>query len=225
MSRQRRLLLGGIGVLIVGFAASEHLARGVIERRYHQAVAGRQQLERQFASLLSTHRELADHLKTEQQRSKELSEALASTRQELEVTVGQLSEETTSSRDLRMRLASMQQQMDRLQGELALALEDQREEAASGASGPVQLERIVISDAGSATVQGRVLSIHRDWNFVVVDLGWNAVKIGDILSIYRNEQLLAKARVERVQEGVCAATILPEWQTSEIHINDQARIL
>ena len=88
----------------------------------------------------------------------------------------------------------------------------------------MQLERIVVSrtDAG---LHGRVLSIDKNWNFVVVDLGWSAVGIGDTLSIYREEQLLAKARVERVQEGICAASLLPEWSTAEIRVNDQVRAL
>ena len=123
-----------------------------------------------------------------------------------------------------MRLSTTQQQMDQLQGELALALQS-HSWAAQEASGAVQLERVVVSDAGASNLNGRVVSVNKDWHFVVIDLGWDAVRIGDTVSIFRGEQLLAKARVDRVQEGICAATILPEWGTAEVHVNDLVKLL
>ena len=98
-----------------------------------------------------------------------------------------------------------------------------REPAAD--SNPVQLERVVVSHADASELKGRIVSVHQDWNFVVIDLGWDAVKIGDTVSIFHNEQLLAKARIERVQEAVCAATILPEWNAASVQVNDVARVL
>ncbi len=225
MKWQRQLVVGGAVVILGGVAASEHISRRLIGRRYQRVLASHEDLERHVASMLASHRRVTADLAREQQRSQELTKVLATTQWELERAAGRLAEETKAAQDYRVRLTSMQQQMDRLQAELAIVLEDQRETARQGGAGPIQLERIVISDAGTRSVHGRVLSIHRDWNFIIVDLGWNAVKIGDFLSIYRNDQLLAKARVERVQEGVCAATLLPEWVTAEIHVNDLVRTL
>ena len=59
----------------------------------------------------------------------------------------------------------------------------------------------------------------------MISLGWDAVRIGDVVSIFRNDQLQAKAKIERVQEGVCAATVLPDWKTEAIQLNDLVRIL
>jgi hypothetical protein len=72
---------------------------------------------------------------------------------------------------------------------------------------------------------GRVISFNPQWRFVVMDLGWDAVNIGDVVSIYRREQLLGKARVERVQEAVSAASLLPDSFEAEIEINDVVRLL
>jgi hypothetical protein len=60
---------------------------------------------------------------------------------------------------------------------------------------------------------------------VVISLGWDAVRIGDVVSIFRGNQLQAKAKIERVQEGVCAATVLPDWKTDALELNDVARVL
>ena len=74
-------------------------------------------------------------------------------------------------------------------------------------------------------LEGRVVSVYPDWKFVVIDLGWDVVKVGDVVSIYRKDQLLGKARIERVQEQACAATVLPDWNITAIQVNDAARIL
>lgn len=89
----------------------------------------------------------------------------------------------------------------------------------------MQLERIIVGDAKTAGQQGRVVSVYPQWKFVIVDFGWDAVRIGDTVSIFSDEQLVAKARVERVQEGVSAATILSDWESMEIRVNDIARLL
>lgn len=221
---RQRVIIAGVGTLLVGVAASEYLARRVVTRRYHQAREAHQRLEQHVGAFLVSHRQLADRLANEQRRSNELSSALASTREELERAVGRLAEETKTVRGLQQRVAAMQQHMDQLQGELAVTLQE-RQEAALSSSAPVQLERIVVTDPAATGLRGRVLSVHRDWNFVVIDFGWNDVKIGETISIFRNDQLLAKARIERVQEQVCAATILPEWNTTEVQVNDVAKLL
>ena len=226
MNKARQVLLGSIGVVMVGIAAGEHLYRRVIERRYHQMVESRRQLELQFGEVVATHERLQHDLTQAQQRSQELAQALTEARAQLEDAVGRLTQETRSGHELQGRLSAVQQQMEQLQGELSVTL--QRHSAApSSAAAPsaVQLERVVVSDAGASDLSGRIVSIHTDWNFVVIDLGWDAVRIGDTVSIVRNGQLLAKARVDRVQEGVSAATLLPDWETAEVHVNDLVRVL
>ena len=225
MSTQRRILIGILGAALVLAATGEHIGRRIAQRRYLEATEHRRQLELRFAEVLATHQQLTAKLAQEQKRSKEFSEALASARGQLEESVGQLAEERQTVRQLQVRLTSLRQQLDQLQGELSLALQSATESGKAGGGNAVQLERVVVSDASGSTLEGRVLSVHRNWNFIVVNLGWDAVHIGDTVSIYRSEQFLAKARVERVQEGVCAATILPEWGAADIHVDDQARIL
>lgn len=226
VSGGRRILLAGLGIVLGAAATEEHLSRGLMARRLHEALEGRRQLELQFGEVLATHQQMKAQLKNEQQRSQELSTALAAARKKLEETTARLAEETRTVHELQMRLTSTQHEASQLQGELAVALQQAGQQSAKAdSSSAVQLERVVVSDVSTPALQGRVVSVHRDWNFVVIDLGWDAVRIGDTVSIFRNDQLLAKARIERVQEGVAAATLLPEWQTTEIHVNDLVRVL
>jgi hypothetical protein len=213
-----------VGVAVVGVAVAEHLARRQADRRLRDALAARQILERQFGEVLASHHHLQRRMTEEQQRAEELSVAVASLRGQLEQTVGRLDDATRTVQTLKTRVATMQEQMDQLQGELALALAQRRQQSAAAGEG-VQIERVVVSEAGAASTQGRVLSVHPEWKFVVLDFGWDAVRIGDTISIVREGHLLAKARVDRVQEEVCAATILPDWTAEAVRVNDLAQLL
>jgi len=222
--RGRWLLIGAV-VILAGVALGEELYRRDIARRYHMVVESRHQLEAQFGEFLTSHEQLKAELQTEQQRSKALSEGLAQTQAELDESLARLAQETQQAREFETRFSAMRQQMDQLQGELAAALQDRSARAKTGGAAAVQLERVMVSSAGTSALEGRVLSVHRDWHFIVLDLGWGEVKIGDTVSILRNSQMLAKARVERVQAEVCAATVLPDWETADIQVNDVASLL
>ena len=223
-SAWRRVLIGAVVMALAGIAGSEHHARRLIQSQFQQAVEARQQLERRFGEVMAAHERLKSDFETARNRSQELEQSLASANSRLEQATGRLAEESHTSRTLQLRLAEMQQQLDQLQGELAVTLKQQA--GASGVKpGTVQIERVVVSDAGGSNPSGRVISIHRDWDFVVISLGWDTVHIGDVVSIFRNDQLQAKARIERVQEGMCVATVLPDRKTDAVQLNDLARVL
>ena len=216
-----------LGVVVLGgVAIEEHVLRRVIDRRYHASLDERRQLELRVGEVLTTHAQVKQELQQERDRSAALSEELLAARGHLEEAAGRLTEEIRNARELQLRLAGMQEQMTQLQGELALTLQD-RQSAPSPSAGtsPVQLERVVVSNADVGSLGGRVVSVHREWNFVIVDLGWDAVRVGDTVSILHEGQVIAKARVDRVQEEICAATLLPGWETAEVHVNDPVKFL
>jgi hypothetical protein len=138
-----------------------------------------------------------------------------------------LTQEERIIQELQEKLLAMQRQFDLLQGELAMTLQERTTSSPTLEGGMVHLEKVVVTRPASSApgLQGRIISVNPEWRFVVIDLGWDVVKIGDVISIYRNEQLLGKARVERVQEQVSAATLLPEWTEAEVQINDVVRAL
>ena len=133
---------------------------------------------------------------------------------------------------LQGRLAQIESQVSQLQAELVLTARArealiQRVPAQAG-SGTAELEKIdvVVGPIGSlAEASGKIIQVNPEWEFVVVDLGWHTVDIGDVLGIYRGDQLIAKVKVERVQEQVAAASILPEYRTAEIAVNDRVAVL
>ena len=107
----RRLVVAVVGVILVGAAVREHASRRQAERQYHQAAQARRELELRVGEILASHQRLQQALTQEQQRSQGLSDALASTRTELERTVARLTEETQNAKTLQAKFAAMQQQM------------------------------------------------------------------------------------------------------------------
>ncbi len=220
----------GVVVLIIIMTTGQWAVVKHLERQYQAALYAERQLILQREELRAQRDRIEHTLSAEQQRSQVLSATLSAKDHELQQTVARLTEEQRTIHELQGQLASLQGHFDQLQGELAATI-DAQSSGGSQAADPqmVRLEKVVVTQSGtnraSAALQGHVVSVHPEWHFVVIDLGWDAVKIGDIVQIYRNDQLLGKARIERAQEQVSAATLLPESNQADVQVNDVVRIL
>lgn len=83
----------------------------------------------------------------------------------------------------------------------------------------IELEKIVVKPA--STLVGKILIINKEHSFVVVDVGSvDNLRLGAVLSVYRNGEFIGKVQVERMEERMSAAAILPEWQDIEFKEND-----
>lgn len=224
-----RIVWGVVGVGLAVSAIGQWGARRQLVRRYQDALKARQGLELELGEMRADRERMVGALATEQQRVAKLSTTLAAKEAEQRDIMDRFSQEERIIQELQGRLLAMQLQFDRLQGELATTLQGRAAGGRQPSSKTVQLEKVVVTHSASSStmpgLKGRVISVNPDWRFVVIDLGWEVVSIGDVVSIYRNDQLLGKARIERVQEQVSAATLLPEWVQSEVQVNDVVRVL
>jgi peptidoglycan hydrolase CwlO-like protein len=86
----------------------------------------------------------------------------------------------------------------------------------------VELDKIVVNaPAPSSSVKGRVLSIDKDTEFIIFDLGSkNGVKQGDMMSVYRGDEFLGDVKVSRVQEEMSAADLIPPFTSRMVRKND-----
>jgi len=221
--RQTWAIVGfvALALLAVGFAFArqiEHRKRLATEHKLSQTIQAKQLVEAKLSA--------------EQGRSQKLSEALEVKTKEVNQVVSRLEAEARAVETLQGRLAQMEGQISQLQAELVLSSRAREELAqrmpAQAGGGPTELEKIQVMVGplgGLNEASGKIIQINPDWQFVVVDLGWHTVNIGDVLGIYRRDQLIAKVKVERVQEQVAAASILPEYRTAEIAVNDRVTVL
>jgi predicted RNase H-like nuclease (RuvC/YqgF family) len=152
---------------------------------------------------------LTNDLDNEKKARIQAADELQSTRTELESSIA-------IKKDLEAKFNQAQKELKQLQDKLQ-ALENIKAQLESkikdlGASAEVKLDNIVVS--GSKQVEatqglaGQILVINRDYNFIVVNLGYNeGIAIGDIFSIYKENRLLAEATVEEVRPTISVATI------------------
>lgn len=100
-------------------------------------------------------------------------------------------------------------------------------------SNEVELPPIVVNSGGGPAINanpglvnpglnGKVVSINPDNNFVIVDLGEKSgVTAGDTLSVYRDAKYIAKLEVIQVRKDISAADIKDQW--SKIQVGDVIR--
>ena len=220
-----RILILVTGLGLSGAWLGEAIAHRRSDQRYREARKAGRQLELQNADLASQRERLAGSLGSEHRRVEQISQTLSSKESELQAVIGRLSEEEHVIQQLQGELVAMQQRLDLIQAPNRQA---RGQDDAGRDEGMVQLEKVVVRNPASSSdagLQGRILSVHPEWQFTVIDLGWDSVNIGDVVSIYRDEQLVGKARVDRVQEQVSAATLLPGPAQADIHVNDVVRAL
>lgn len=71
-------------------------------------------------------------------------------------------------------------------------------------------------------VSGRIAKVNRDWNFVVLDIGYNSgvVPNGELV-VYRGNQMIGRIKVTSASPDTSVANILPEWQQSVMRPGDK----
>ncbi len=88
----------------------------------------------------------------------------------------------------------------------------------------IELEKILVKTMPEIT--GKVLSYDKENGFVVVNLGsTDNLKLGDTLSIYRDDKFVGKAQVEKIEEKTSAAVILTPWKSIEYKENNTVKKL
>ncbi len=223
MKRSARIVLSVVVISAVGIASGEHLVRRTVGQQMHMVLEHHHRLIAQMDTTLMRHQELMRTMALAQQRAHALSSTVTALEGQLAQQQGQLKVVTEDRRALQMRVAQMQHHLEQLQGELAYTLQDRQSKRPSIARA-VQIEGIVVSPAQAFPLQARILSVDRKWDFIVIDVGWDVVGMGDTISIVRGDAVLAQARIDRVQEHLAAATILPGWASDAIRPNDVVRL-
>jgi hypothetical protein len=74
-----------------------------------------------------------------------------------------------------------------------------------------------------ATLRGKVISVDRKWDFVVLDIGSNnqVVERGEML-ISRDGRLVAKIRITTVEANRAVANVLTAWKQGDVEVGDVA---
>lgn len=76
------------------------------------------------------------------------------------------------------------------------------------------------TDAHAKILNGKVLTVNKDFNFVIINLGKkDGIRKGMDFLVYRDKKLIGKVQVEETFSDMSSCVILP-WVTSEVFKKD-----
>ena len=169
--------------------------------------------EQQLAAIekntISSQQEIKDLLS----QKKELTEKISSAGSEvydLENRLAILKQTTTAlERHLKkmMRISGIKpEEKERLPQKAISSTKAEIEPAATEATSSA-ISLPLIPSSKKVTLEGEVLVVNREFNFIVISLGKrNGLKDGDRLNVYDNDRLLGEVSVETVRENISAAS-------------------
>ncbi len=136
--------------------------------------------------------------------------------EQIKLTLDKLEKEIIVRKEAETRLISLASEKQ--------ALEEKVEKLTAALPKTIELEKIVVKPR--VELIGRVLTFDRENTFVAIDLGSeDNLKLGDILSVYRDGKFIGKAQIEKIEERSCVAVILAPWRNVEFKESDEVRKL
>lgn len=140
---------------------------------------------------------------------KELNKTIE-TKKTIENNLMEAKKEITTRKEMETWLASVVEEKNILEAKL---------EGPTANPKNIELKKIVIKTTPDLT--GKVLIFNKEYDFVVIDLGSKSnLRLGDILSVYRDSEFIGRVQVEKIKEKTSAAVILMPWKNVEFKKSD-----
>jgi len=187
-------------------------------------------------------------LDRERQEKETLARSVDERQREIDRISKDLEQIRTERTTLSTQVTELKTQQQAMQQELAKvqqAKADLESKTTTAERPSVNLDPVVVSGAGAygdpgasfsdlplsqpkgvSSVQGQVVVVNRDYDFVVMNLGRNqGLEIGQEFQIMRGGEVLGRVKVEKLYDELAAASILPESRKDAIKEGDLLRAI
>ncbi|MBI5149880.1 MAG: hypothetical protein HZA28_03815 [Candidatus Omnitrophica bacterium] len=172
------------------------------------------ELQSQLQTAQNALQELQQKIQSSEQRTRELEEALAKFQQQPQPPAAPSEEKPA---DVVVPVPAEQKT------EVPAEPPPPQQQAEPPQQEEVQLEKIVVAPAKN--LDGRILTVDGENEFVIVNLGANhGIKEGQVLSVSRGDARLGDIKVTRVQPEMSAADLVPPLSSRQVHKDDQVTI-
>lgn len=155
-----------------------------------------------------------DQLKTELEQQRSL-------RKDLESKIVQAQEETKKMQallsDLESKKTELETKIKDLESQVQKAAQSQEGQGVelgtivvspegTTAEQPTTTEEVAKKETPASALEGKILVVNKDYNFVVINLGSkDGVEVGNIFSVYHNNNYVGDVKVEKVHDSMSAA--------------------
>lgn len=213
-----KFLWRSIGVVLLITSASffmlkERNLRIYTQRQLARTVEAGRLVENQLIKTAKAKRLVEGELAVEIERTLALEKEIKEKERQMKLALDRLEKEINARRQAETQLVMAVKEKRILKERLSKLVRS---------SGAINLDKIVVKPVPAVT--GKVLVVNKEYAFVVVNLGKGSnVNIGDILSVYRDDDFIGRVEIEKVEEKISAATILPDWETVEFEEDDEVR--
>lgn len=125
-----------------------------------------------------------------------------------------------SPADIKAEALKAQEELNAVRAEQRV-LQDQLQSANTEVQRVTQLLRSTAKGDLPPGISGKVETVNRTWNFVVLNVGdKDGVVRNGVLIVYRGNDYIGKVRVVSTEAHTAVADILPEWAKGDIQSGD-----
>lgn len=214
--------------LIASYLLKQETDRRVVaEKSLNQVTAAKVELERQYSDSKKQLFLLQEKVKEAELKIKTLISDLdaSKTQQESLATENSslkdnLFKEQTEKNDLVSKVNLAQGELNALREKLA-ALEKEKANLAA-APAPADLGKIVVNPAEAQLPAGSILTVNKEFQFVVTNLGQQDAVVPDqVLTVTRDNQSVGELKIQRVQGNLSVAEPLPPLKVDALKVGDR----
>lgn len=199
-------------VFLFFIAGTEKKIRKNTQTQLGAVTLAKETLESQLLGLCRLRDTLKQQLDAQRETVAKLTETMSQKDSEIKTIAQKLDKAVEERQETETQLVALMQEKRILEARIA--------KSETGAA-PVELEKVVVKT--QAALKGKVLTVNKEQKFVVVGIGkQNNLNLGDILSIYRGEEFIGRVQIEKMEEKIAAAAILPEWENADFQKDDEA---
>lgn len=213
-----------------------------LEQQLREAKQARGEVEEQLSRVRLDFEKMAKQVDEERQAKATLAKSVDERQREIDRLGKDLEQVRSERATMAEQLAQVKTQQDAAQKQLEelqqakTQLETKVLELSNASTPTVELDKVVVSGAPpqpglqqaqpASAVQGQVLVINREYDFVVVNLGKNqGLGVGQELQIIRGQDVLGRAKIEKLYDELSAAAILPGAKKDMIREGDVVRLI
>ena len=190
------------------------------------------QAQAELTKAVEAQQTLSRSVEEREQAISRITEELEQARSESKQALSQLTELQAAHQAAKQQMAELEEAKDELASKLAqlsghptveletVRVANREPSAPSGLAAPAGVA------GATASANGQVVVVNREYDFVVVNLGKNqGLSVGQEFQIVRGDAVLGKVKVEKVYDELSAAAILPESQKENIREGDLIKAL
>lgn len=217
LNKPKIIYIASVALLITSIAfyfikEKEKKLRIYTQSQLTQTIEEKKQVENKLVDTIKAKEAVETELTSEKEKSTMLQEELEDKSQQIKLALDRVDQEISARR--------------KVEAQLMITLKEKEDLAqkVSQSSETIELEKIVINPG--SVITGKIIMVNKEYAFVVVNLGHqHNLNIGDILYVYRNDELIGKVQIERTEENMSAAAVLPDWQNAEFKENDVVKTM